>query len=381
MNVLVVSEYFYPRLAGGEIALWQLCTALSQKGHKIHVVTSRMNNTSEYEVKEGMYIYRPFPSGRSLLARTIFMLKLYLYLRRFLKLRKVDIVYNLAYIPTLPATYLASKYGIRAVTSVHSLVGRDWFRLTNPALAAVNYLMEIFILRFGRHSVMQFPSEDARKRAPHGSSAKSMVIANPVETTLVKHIKAGTDPQTIRQRLDIDSGELFLLFVGSLLPVKNVPGLIATLSRLVVQFKLVIVGEGPDREKIEKLVRKLGLEEKVKMLGHKSHEDTLRMMASCDALILPSRSEVFPMVVLETLALGRPVIATKVGGISDIVSKNLYVIDSLEQINEVVSSGIKPHAEEEFAQRFAPDKIASEFESLFEVVRENADWHAHIFTR
>lgn len=358
------------------MVLWQLCTALSQKGHKVQVITSRMNNTSEYEVMDGVYIHRPFPSGWSLLRRTVFMLRLYFYLRRFLDLTKIDIVYNLAYIPTLPTTYSASRYSIPVITSVHSLVGRDWFRLKNPALAAINYLMEMFILRFGRHSVLQFPSEDARIRARYGGGTRSIVIANPIETILIKRVKAETDTKMVRQRLEIGSNELFLLFVGSLLPVKNVQGLITAVSQLVIKFKLVVVGEGPDRQKIEKLVRKLGLEERVKMLGRKSHEDALRLMASCDTLILPSRSEVYPMVVLEALALERPVIATNVGGLSGIKSKNLYLIDGLEQINQVLASRIQPHAEERFVQRFDLDNIASELESLFQSLKQGTEQQA-----
>jgi glycosyltransferase involved in cell wall biosynthesis len=373
MNLLVVSEYFYPRLAGGEIVSWHVCTTLARRGHKIYVVTSKMGGTSEHEIKAGIDIYRPFPSGQSLLKRIIFVAKLYLYLEKFLKLNKVDIVYNFAYIATLPATFQASKHGIPSVTAVHSLVGRDWFRLTNPAVALVNYSMERLILRFGRHRILQFPSEDTRKKVQGKVATKTVVIANPIETDLVACVKAETDPLVIRKSLGIEADELFLLFVGSLLPVKNVTGLVGILSRLERRFKLAIVGEGPERDKIVRLVKRYGLGNKVILLGRKSHKDTLKLMASCDVLILPSRSEVSPMVIFETIAIGRPVITTRVGCTSDIRSNNLYLVDSLEQINELLRAGIKPQAEEGFAQRFAPDRIASELESLFASVIVNKE--------
>jgi len=361
----MVSEFFYPRLAGGELVLWQLCHAFSKKGHKIDVVTSRIDNATEHEVINGIEIYRPFPSGRSLLKRFIFLVRLYLYLRKFLSTRKADIIYNLAHVPTIPATYLASRHGVPVVTGVHSFVGRGWFKLTNPILATINCLMEMLILRFGKHDVVQFPSRHSKMLAEPYLRAEGVVIYNPIDTDEMKKVKLHTDAERIRESLGLRE-EIFLLFVGSLLPTKNVTSLVSALSSFKGNFKLVIVGEGPEREKIERLAARYGLKEKIILLGQKPHQETLSLMASCDALVLPSKSEQFPIVVLEALALGKPVIATKVGGIPEIRSANLHLIDNLEEISEILDGGIKAEEDDGVIKEYSLDRIAQEYERLFE---------------
>jgi len=88
-------------------------------------------------------------------------------------------------------------------------------------------------------------------------------------------------------------------------------------------------------------------------------------MKSCDVLVLPSKSEVFSYSVIEALSLSKPVIATKVGGISEIESENLYLIDSVAEINQLLETGITPKADDRFAEKYSVDKTIGEFENLF----------------
>ena len=366
MNILVVSEYFYPRLAGAELVLWELCTALMKKGHKIYAVTSKTDDTSEYDVIEEVEIYRPFVTGRSSLTRLVFAFKLYFYLKQFLKLKSVDVIYNLAYIPTLPVTYLAVKKGIPVVTGVHSFVGAGWFSLINPISAAINYLLEMFILRFGRHNALQFPSLNSRMIAAPYFRAAGVTIYNPIAIDEMERIKQQTSGPQVRESLGVSRDDLFLLFVGSLIPAKNVTGLVTCLRHLKKNFKLVIIGEGPERKKIGQLVTGYGLKGKVMMLGQKPRQETLSIIAACDVLILPSKSEQFPNVVLEGLAMGKPVIATKVGGIPEIKSANLHLIDNLEEICQVLDSGIKAQEDDSVVEEYSLDRVAGEYERLLQ---------------
>jgi len=75
---------------------------------------------------------------------------------------------------------------------------------------------------------------------------------------------------------------------------------------------------------------------------------------------------------LEALALGKPVVATKVGGIPEIKSANLHLIDELDEINEVLEGGIVAVAENEIVEEYSLDRIAGRYEELFEtVIRSN----------
>jgi len=87
-------------------------------------------------------------------------------------------------------------------------------------------------------------------------------------------------------------------------------------------------------------------------------------MKACDILILPSWTEVFPMVVLEALALGTPVIATRVGGISEVKSPNLYLIDKLLEISQLLPV-VKPVDNRNIIEDYSLDKICSRYEDMF----------------
>nr|QNO46306.1 D-inositol-3-phosphate glycosyltransferase [Methanosarcinales archaeon ANME-2c ERB4] len=373
MKILLVSEYFYPRLAGGELSLWKLCTGLTNRGYKIAVITSKMENTKKHEFVNGIEIYRPLSSGDSILKRIWFLVRLYPYLKTFIRDKEIDVIYNLGYVPTLPTTFIASKYNIPVITAIASLPGKLWFKLTNPVLAFFNCFMEMFIIRFGKHDILRFPAKYTKKMASPYIKSKNVIIYDPINVDEIKEIKLCTDTKKIIKSVGIEEDELFLLFVGLLAPVKNVVALISTLSKLNRKFKLVLVGEGSERRKIERLTKKLDLERKVTLLGQKPHDETLSIIYSCDVLILPSKSEQFPNVVLEGLALGKPVISTKVGGVSEIKSENLYLVDDLGDINQILEKGIKPKEDDRVLKNYSMDKIMDEFEMLFECAVERSE--------
>ena len=367
MNILLVSEYFYP-YGGAELSLWRLCRALTQKGHKICVVTARRDSETGYEVRDGVEIYRPFPTG-NIAQRLIFALRLYPYLNRWLRGRELDVVYNLGYVATLPATYAAAKYGVPAVTLLGHLCGKDWFKLTNPFSAVLNYLMEIVTIRFGKHSVLVAQCQDSAGRvAPHTRAETRVICIAFLEPDVIEEAREKTDITKVRQTLGIGEDELLLLLVGALIPTKNVASLVRVLGGLKTKFKLAVVGEGPERARIEGLVKRLNLEEKVLLLGQKPQDETLALMRSGDVLILPSISEQVPNVVLEALALGKPVIATRVGGIPEIKSANLHLIDKLEEISEILDGGIAAVEEDEIVEEYSLDRVVGQYEGLFQAV-------------
>jgi len=364
MKILVVAEHFYP-YGGAELSLWRLCRTLTENGHQIQVVTSRRGEEPDYEKKEGIEIFRPFPTG-NLMGRFIFAARLYPYLKRWLQERETDIVYNLGYVPTLPATRAACKFGIPSVTLLGHFCGRKWFQLTSPPLALFNLLSEILTIRLGQHSVLVAQCRDTAQKVSAHTHAEVKIICNTLlEPAAIARAKEKTDVVKIRSGLGIADDELFLLHVGALIRTKNVPALIKTLARWQRKYKLVLVGDGPERSRVEKPVQSLGLTGKVSLLGEKPHDDTLSIMRSCDVLILPSICEQMPNVVLEALALGRLVIATRVGGVPEIQSANLHLVSRLEEIGQVLDSGIRAVEEDIIRQEYSLAKVAGQYEELF----------------
>jgi glycosyltransferase involved in cell wall biosynthesis len=85
------------------------------------------------------------------------------------------------------------------------------------------------------------------------------------------------------------------------------------------ELRLLLVGDGPLRGQLEALARALALGERVEFLGPRGRKEVARLLRGCLVFVLPSRSEPFGMVVAEALACGRPVVASAVGGIPEIV--------------------------------------------------------------
>ena len=120
----------------------------------------------------------------------------------------------------------------------------------------------------------------------------------------------------LRAELRLDGPTL--AFAGRLGPQKAVGALLGAIADLP-GVALAIAGDGPDRSALERRARDLGLEDRVRFLGGVPREQVLRLFAAADASVLPSAWENLPHTVLESLAVGCPVIATAVGGVPEVV--------------------------------------------------------------
>ncbi|MDB5322681.1 MAG: family glycosyltransferase [Phycisphaerales bacterium] len=116
-----------------------------------------------------------------------------------------------------------------------------------------------------------------------------------------------------------------VLYVGNLLPVKGLDVLIDACDRLArrgVHFDCRLIGQGPMKRAIERQIRERSLEDRVKLLGPRPLEELPAWYRKANLLVLPSRSEGVPNVVLEALACRTPVVATRVGGVSEIIGND-----------------------------------------------------------
>jgi glycosyltransferase involved in cell wall biosynthesis len=139
------------------------------------------------------------------------------------------------------------------------------------------------------------------------------------------HIETGAPSSGERHRLP----RLRFLFVGWMIRAKGVEELLEAASRIQnVEFVLV----GPFSHDYEGELRRrvVSAGEHVQLLGPRDHGDVMRMYAQADVFVLPSHREGFPMVVLEAMASGLPVVATKVGAIADVVRDGIdgFLVDA-----------------------------------------------------
>lgn len=120
-----------------------------------------------------------------------------------------------------------------------------------------------------------------------------------------------------RQTLGVQPDGPMLLFIGNLVPVKGLDVLLNALGSLKQQgqpFSLYLVGQGAQRAELEAQAARLGLSDRVKLLGPRPHHELVTWYQAADLFLLPSRSEGVPLVLLESIACGTPFVATAVGG-------------------------------------------------------------------
>jgi len=125
------------------------------------------------------------------------------------------------------------------------------------------------------------------------------------------------DREKVRLELGLPLGAMVIGTAGRLQRVKNLPMLFQAAGRLIragENLCVVVAGEGNEREALERLTAELGIGERVRFTGFRS--DLPRIMSAFDVFALASRGEGVPVVVLEAMALGKPVTATDVGGVS-----------------------------------------------------------------
>ena len=139
---------------------------------------------------------------------------------------------------------------------------------------------------------------------------------------LEPRVRFDGDPAEVRRRHGIPEGKFVVGWFGRMTAVKRTDDLLTMLAGVRergVDALLLLVGDGDDRERLEQRAHDLGLARSCLFLGYQ--EDVAPWYAICDAVVLTSASEGTPVTIIEALAAGRPVVATKVGGVPDVVDE------------------------------------------------------------
>jgi glycosyltransferase involved in cell wall biosynthesis len=208
---------------------------------------------------------------------------------------------------------LAKWLGIPAVATVHGkrYFGDRWARRLAYRLTS-------------RLTNLVAVSEDIRNNlvdlvgiSPHRAS----VIPNGVDT---RRFSFNAEKRRImRARLGVRNNQLLLGTVGSYYPVKGQRFLVDAMQKLTAiapNVRLVMAGQGPLADELRKQVSEEALERHVQIVGY--IEDTPGFLSALDIFVMPSLSEGQPLALLEAAANGRCIVATNVGGISEIITNN-----------------------------------------------------------
>lgn len=150
--------------------------------------------------------------------------------------------------------------------------------------------------------------------------SQAMLFSDPVHWSKLHIVHCGIDPALYTRDTDPTPGA-HLVLIGRLAAVKGVPVLLDALAALtdIPGLRLTLVGDGPDRAALEAQARARGINHLVTFAGYKSSTEVAAILKSADALVLPSFAEGLPVVLMEAMATGLPVIATTIAGIPELV--------------------------------------------------------------
>ena len=192
-------------------------------------------------------------------------------------------------------------------------------------------------------------------------------------------------PRDARRGVRPDPG--FLLFVGRLVERKGCEYAVRALAELRKggrEVRLVVAGDGPERSRLESLAESLGVRERVEFAGMIPSDDVADHYSRAAVLIMPAvtdwkgEQEGFGMVIVEAMRHGLPVVATRSGGITDIIQDGVNgllvaerdaaaIAQAIERLLDdgALASRLGAAAASDVAERFAPTRIARTFESVY----------------
>jgi len=319
INILIINYEFPPLGGGGGVATYDLALEWVKTAN-VHVITSSFKGLPSYENINGIHVHRVkilFRKSRD--AATFISMFSYLpagFIRALsLALKyKFDVINTHFVVPSGPLGYAISKlFGIPNVLSLH---GGDIYDPSKKLSPHRNRLFKA-VVRFllNRADVIVAQSSNTRNNAIEYYAPKKEIQIIPLA------FHPPVIPQTSRKILGLHEKDFICITIGRLIKRKSIDVLIRAIALVnKPAVKLLIMGDGPEREYLEELVNKLSLLDRVKFLGFVGDEEKFAYLSQSDLFVLTSMHEGFGIVFMEAMYCGLPIVATNHGGQIDFLS-------------------------------------------------------------
>lgn len=378
MNIAIVC---YPTFGGSGVVATELGLALSKKGHNIHFITYNLPvrlealrdpNINFHEVNVPDYpLFKYQPYELALSSRLVDVVKS----------NQIDILHVHYAIPHAYAAYMAKKMlidmGIQIpiVTTLHgtdiTLVGSHPFY--RPAVTfSINHSDRVT-------AVSESLKEDTLRLFEIRKNIQ--VIPNFID---IDKIKSKGKP--CERSLLASKEEKILSHISNFRPLKRILDVIAIFEGVhpKVKSKLMMVGEGPEKQKAVQYVKEKGLEERVLFLGNSNEIE--KILCYSDLFLLPSEKESFGLSALEAMAHGVPVISSNTGGISEVnIHGKTGYLSEIGDIQDMTKNALKLLKDDKLHSTFKNqaqtqagifniDKVVGKYESIYVNVVESIQY-------
>lgn len=363
-KILILSKNF--GLGGIEKVILTLCQEFIQKKYEVHLIL--LEDLIEIELPENVKVHIVRKKNENRLFQ-ISQLRPYIYAKRIKKILNGIGSFNLT----------ISNLGSLNTEKILNYVSFD-----NLYMCVHNTQSK---RRFHRHKKNKLRSFFKKKKLQKNYNNKNVItVSDGVKDDVLNVI--GTKPKSIRtiynpfdfehirkmsfeENFDIPS-EDYIVYVGRLeMKYKRQDILLKAYKKSNTNLKLVIVGDGSDKNKIKRLIDELGLSEKVFLVGNQ--KNPYNWMRNAKLFVFSSENEGFGNVLVESLIVGTPVVSTNCkSGPSEILIEELanYLVpvndvDELsKKINDALSS--YPEIKEEYLSKFTKETTAKQYLSLIE---------------
>jgi glycosyltransferase involved in cell wall biosynthesis len=374
----MVSRLFHPWVGGMERQALKLARALVGDGVEVRIVTGRwFKRTPRRERIDGIEVFRNHTLWEGFGVRGLRRVGGYLYMitlawHLWAERRSYDLIH---------------VHGLSYHTYVARLVGSRLGKPVIVKLANSGAASDVTKLRTGQHLA------GTGWMLPGALRCDRIVALNPtiadelraegVEERRIAHIPNGVELPIV-DRDYVDHQELRLLYLGRLHPQKDLSTLLEAIGGLVESGDLVrleVVGDGPDRTRLESEVVSRNLVDFVRLTGERPDPETV--LAEADVLVLPSLAEGVSNAVLEAMASGLPVVVSAIPGNLLLVEQGrtglTFTPGDPQALGEAIRKLIRDpglrkelatNARDEIAARFSIRAVAGQYRALYAALLE-----------
>jgi glycosyltransferase involved in cell wall biosynthesis len=354
MHILFVSEYFPPHvMGGGELSAFELVRALARRGHRVSVLTSRFAGDPDEETRDGVEILRRLDTGaesgtlRGNLERGRFTASVERELPALVRELSPDVVHAMN-ITSMPGVARAVKEaGPPTLAHVNSplavcpkgtkirhgsectincqfaryfvpcfVTSQEMGRLTNARY--LKYNPAVWFVLYRRWMRIRGSLGRFRRLTPISDFMRRWLERYGIDGTRTTVVPPAADPTAFAAPADPQNDVPRLLYLGGYVHIKGLQVVIDALEGIEHPYDLHCYGGGPDREALQEFARSKGVS--AVFHGEFEESETTAILAGADVVLVPSLAmEAFGRVALEGMAAGRPVIASRSGGLPEVV--------------------------------------------------------------